>query len=128
VHDTWGPPLGLGLFRITGSTGSRSSWRLASVVWVSDLLARLDEFDKSLGDHAAVELLEMLEGALVVVEDLRRVSNTDRSCLITRRRVIVTIRVIGQAAVIGHGRRGIATAASNTSRRCWQSISINSQS
>jgi hypothetical protein len=33
---------------------------------VSDLFAGLNELDKGLGDHAAVKLLEVLEGAFVV--------------------------------------------------------------
>jgi hypothetical protein len=54
VHDTGGPPFGLGLLRVTGSTGGRSSWRFATVVRVPHLLARLNELDEGLGDHAAI--------------------------------------------------------------------------
>jgi hypothetical protein len=117
VHDTRGPPLGLGLFRVTGSTGGRSSWRLAAVVWVSHLLARLNELDKGLGNHAAVKLLEVLESTLIVVHKLRGVSNADRSGLITRGRIVITVGIISQSAVI-HGSRGIAAAAADSARRC----------
>ena len=59
MHDICGPPVRLGHFGISGCTRGRSRWWLATVVWVSNLLARLNELDEGLGDHAAVELLEV---------------------------------------------------------------------
>lgn len=78
VHDTRWPPLRLGLFRVAGSTRGGSWGSLSTVVWVADLLAGLDELDECLGDHAAVELLEVLQSTLVVVHDLLGVSNAER--------------------------------------------------
>ena len=81
MHDTRGPPLRLGLFGITRGTGGRAGWGLAAVVGVADLLARLNELDECLGDHAAVELLEVLQSTLVVVHDLLGVSHAERDHL-----------------------------------------------
>lgn len=73
--DTSRPPLGLGLLRVTLLTRGRTSRRLASIVRVLDLLAGLDKLDKSFGNLAAVDLLEVLQSALVVGKDLFRVSD-----------------------------------------------------
>lgn len=82
VHDTRGPPLRLRLLRVARSARSRAWWSLASIVRVSHLLARLNELDKRLGDHAAVELLEVLEGTLVVTHHLLGISNAERHHLV----------------------------------------------
>lgn len=82
MHDTGRPPLRLGLLRVTGSAGSRS-WRgFAAVVRVSNLLTRLNELNECLGNHAAVQLLEVLEGTLIVVLYLDRVSDAEGDHLI----------------------------------------------
>ena len=60
MHNTWRPPLGLGLFRIASAT-RRRPWRgVTTFVWVVGLLVRLDELDEGPRDHSAVALLEVL--------------------------------------------------------------------
>lgn len=78
VHNTRGPPLGLGLFGVASSARSGACWSLATVVRVFDLFAGLDELDEGLGNYAAVELLEVLEGTLVVRKDFGGVTDTQR--------------------------------------------------
>lgn len=82
---------------------------------MSHLLARLDELDKGLGDHAAVELLEVLERTLVVVHDLLGVSNTKRHHIIrSTRGEIVTVRALVDQAIISDGSSGgVPSAASD---------------
>lgn len=74
VDDISGPPLWLGLFRVSLLTRSNYSTGLATVRMVC-LLARLNKLDESLGDLAAVQLLEVLESILVVLKNFLSVSN-----------------------------------------------------
>lgn len=78
VHNTRGPPFRLGLLGVASSTGSRSWRRLATVVRVSNLFARLNELDKGFRNHATVKLLEVLEGTFIVVLHFSRVSDAER--------------------------------------------------
>lgn len=123
VHNTRRPPLWLGLLWITSGTGSRARRGLASVVGVSNLLARLDELDEGLGNHAAVELLEVLEGALVVAHDLLGVSNAQRHHLVRAggREVLAIRALIGETVIRGQGAGSISAAASDSAGRCFQS-------
>lgn len=122
VHDTWRPPLGLSLFWVASGTGSGSWWRLPSVVRVSDLLAGLNELDECLGDHTAVELLEVFQGTLIVAHDFLDISHSDgnhiRGCV---RRVVVTIRAIIVTRTGDGGARRISAAAANSARGCLHS-------
>jgi hypothetical protein len=121
VHDTRGPPLGLGLLGITSGARSGSRRGLASVVRVSNLLAGLDELDKGLGDHAAVELLEVLESTLIIASNLLGFSNTQGDhvvgCILG---VVIIIRDLIDQAVIKDRGCG-AVAAADTARRGVQS-------
>jgi hypothetical protein len=117
VHDTWGPPLRLGLLWVTSGTGGRSWWRLATVVRVSDLLARLDELDECLGNHAAVKLLEVLEGTLIVSHNLLAVSNAERNHFSGAVREVFTVGSLLREMVLGN-RGSIAFAASHPAGRC----------
>jgi hypothetical protein len=82
MHNARRPPLGLGLFRIASTSRSRS-WRgLAAIVWMSHLLARLDELDEGLRDYAAVELLEVFQSTLIVLSDLLGLINAEIRCFI----------------------------------------------
>ena len=67
-HSRW-PPLRLGLLRVSLLTRGSSSSGLASIVRMLHLLPRFNEFNKSFGNLAAIKLLEMLQGILVVLED-----------------------------------------------------------
>lgn len=99
MRNTRWPPLGLGLFRIASAPRSRS-WRgLSAIVRMSHLLAWLDEFDKRLCDHAAVDLLEVLQSTLVVFGDLLRLPNAKRHHIITTQRKAITMGVTRQATI-----------------------------
>jgi hypothetical protein len=117
VHDTWGPPLRLGLLWVTGGTGGRSWWRLATIVRVSDLLARFDELDECLGNHAAVKLLEVLEGTLIVSHNLLAVSNAERNHFSGAVGEVFTVGSLLRETVLGN-RGSIAFAAPHPARRC----------
>lgn len=56
------------------------------------LLVWLDRSDECLRDHAAVDLLEVLQGALVVFGDIFCISNGKRHCLISGRGTVIAIR------------------------------------
>jgi hypothetical protein len=116
VHDTWGPPLGLGLLWVTSSTRGRSRWRLATVVRVADLLARFDKLDECLGNHAAVKLLEMLESTLIVRHDLLGVSNSKRDHLSRTVGEVFGVGSLLRETILGD-RRSIALAASHPTGR-----------
>lgn len=119
VHNTGRPPLGLGLFGVTSGARGRSWWGLATVVGVSDLLARLDELDECLGYHAAVKLLEVLQCTFVVAHNLLGVSNAEGNHFIGRIREVLAIRALLSQAIIRDGKsRGIALATSYTTRGC----------
>lgn len=75
VLDTNRPPIRLGLLGVTLLTRGSTSRRLASVIGVLNLLAGLNKLDKGLGNLATVDLLEVLQGALIVGKDLLGVSN-----------------------------------------------------
>jgi hypothetical protein len=78
MYYSMGPPFGLGLFGVAlGAWGGSWGW-LASIVRVFDLFARLDEPDKCLGDDAAVDLLEVIEGAFIIIHNLPLFSNSER--------------------------------------------------
>ena len=73
-----GPPLGLGLFGVAGIARGGSWGWLATIVRVLNLLTRLDKLDKCLGDYAAVNLLEVLQGVFIVIHNLLCFSNSER--------------------------------------------------
>lgn len=125
VHHTWGPPLWLGLLGVASGTRSRARRGLATVVGVSDLLARFNELDKGLGNHAAVELLEVLESALVVAHDLLGVSDAQRDHLVRAGGQIFAVRaLVGETVIGGQGARSISAAASDSTGRCFQSACL----
>lgn len=64
VGDSHRPPPWLCQLRV--NTLRCSSNVLPSIIRVVDLLARLNQFDPSLGNHSAVQLLEVVERFLVV--------------------------------------------------------------
>jgi len=127
VHDTRGPPVGLGLFGIASGTRG-GSWRgLASVVRVSDLLTRLDELDKGLGNHAAVELLEVFQGAFVIASNLLGVSHTEGDHIVgCGLGIVIVVRYLVTQTVIGN-RRGGPLAAADAARRGVHSTCCNCQ-
>lgn len=103
--NTSRPPVRLGLLRVTLLTRRGTSRRLASVVGVLDLLARLNELDKGFGDLATVDLLEVLQRALVVGKDLLGVSNLKTNHvggggghLFNGFGEVVSVQVVGSAA------------------------------
>ena len=86
VLNTSGPPIRLSLLRVTLLTrGSTRRW-FASIVRVLDLFAGLDEFDEGLGNLATVDLLEVLQGALVVRQDLVGIANLNTHHVCSKRR------------------------------------------
>lgn len=118
MHNTWGPPLGLGLLRVASGTGGGASWGLATVVRVSDLFAGLDELDEGLGDHAAVELLEVLQSTFVVAQNLSGISDTQGNHFVGAiRGAVITVRP-GLCQTIFRG--WSIAAAANTTRRSIQ--------
>lgn len=123
MHDTRRPPRRLGFFRIPSATRSRSCGALAAVVWMPHLLAWFDEFDERLRDPAAIELLEVLQSTLVVFDDLLRISNEKRRCLVTARRGDIAIRDQGirdiGKVIIGGGSQSISSRAFDSTRRCY---------
>lgn len=112
VHDTRGPPLGLGLFGVASAARRGSRRGLASVVRVSNLLAGLNELDKGLGDHAAVQLLEVLQSTLIVIGNLLGVSHTERDHVVGC--TLGVVIVVG--SLIFNNRRSRAIAAANAAR------------
>ena len=79
------PPFRLGLLGVTFLTRGRTRRRLATVVRMLDLLSRFNELDECLGNLAAVNLLEVLQGALIVRKDFFSIGNF-KTNHITRRR------------------------------------------
>lgn len=75
--DTSRPPVRLGFLRVTLLTWGGTSRGLASVIGMLNLLARLNKLDKGFGDLATVDLLEVLQGTLIVGKDLLGVSNLE---------------------------------------------------
>jgi hypothetical protein len=86
------------------------------------LLARFNELDKRLGDHTAVELLEMLQSTLVIAHDLLNISHANgnhvRGCI---RREVIAIRDIIITGINGGSARRISTTATNSARGCLHS-------
>lgn len=119
VHDTRGPPQGLGLFGVASSTGRRACWGLATIVRMANLLAGLDELDEGFCDHSAVELLEVLQSAFVVSQNLRSVSDAQGDHFVGAvGGAVIAIRTKVCETVIRAW--SINTAAANTARRSIQ--------
>lgn len=76
VGDTRRPPPWLCQLRV--NTLRCSSNILPSIIRVVDLLARLNQLDPCLGNHSAVELLEVVERLLVVPSQDVVISHTQR--------------------------------------------------
>lgn len=113
VLNTSGPPIRLSLLRITLLTrGSTRGW-LASVVGVLDLFPGLDELDEGLGNLATVDLLEVLQGALVVRQDLVGIANLDTNHVRSKRRGLCNRLLAGFIEQVVR-----CTAASNTTGVC----------
>ena len=64
VRNPRRPPSWLRQFRVNSLRSA--SHVPPAVVWMVDLLARLDQLDPCLGNHPAVELLEVVKGFLIV--------------------------------------------------------------
>lgn len=64
VRDAHWPPTWLRQLRVDSLRSS--SHVLSSVVWVVDLLSRLNQLDPSLCNHATVQLLEVIECFFIV--------------------------------------------------------------
>lgn len=75
VLNTSRPPFRLGLLGVTLLTRGRTGRRLAAVVRVLNLLSGFNEPDERLGNLAAVNLLKVLQGTLIVRKDPSSVGN-----------------------------------------------------
>ena len=85
VLNTSGPPIRLSLLRVTFPTRGSTHRRLASIVRMLDLFPGLNELDEGLGNLTTVDLLEVLQGGLVVCQDLFSIANLDTHHVCSKR-------------------------------------------
>ena len=110
------PPFRLGLLGVTLLTRGRTRRRLATVVRMLDLLSRFNELDECLGNLAAVNLLEVLQGALIVRKDFFSIGNFKTNHITRRRgRHLDGLGKLFFEKVVGG-------AAASDSTRVWPSI------
>jgi hypothetical protein len=77
VNHIGGPPFGLCLLWIALLTRRASCGGFTSIIGVLDFLSWLDELNECLCNLTRVELLEVLQGSLIVVEDFRSITDLE---------------------------------------------------